>query len=286
MPERELPRKPEPAILTKPFVEGIHPYTMMFLFLAYQEGAYLFLKDDLQRKLFDLYFTGNLTIEEQKNIKGRVNLENEIKQGFIILRNHVSTEIRNVFKESLLPYFKKSDISYIVDTESERKKYTTANKSILLKRAKSESQIKKMREATKKYWQNPENRRKITKALKQAANRPETVEKKRKIQKELWQDPKFREKVQKGLINSKKKEDTPEVKKMRSERAKRIWQNPDYRIKRGDSRRLALENPELIQKLREATINLWKDPEYRERVLESRRKTYEAQKKAKRQEQK
>src|SRR3989344_333388 len=109
MPEREVPQKPKPDILTKPFVKGLHPYTMMFLFLAYEEGAHERLNDDLQRNLFDLYFTGELTIAGQDNPMGRTNLEKEITAGFAILRLNVSDELNNIFTEKQLPYFKESD---------------------------------------------------------------------------------------------------------------------------------------------------------------------------------
>lgn len=285
MREREIYVRPKtPDILTKPFNEGVHPYTMMFLFLAYQEGAHTYFKDDLQRKLFDLYFTSDLSIEGQKDISGRINLEKEIREGFAILRQNASNKLNDLFTEKRVVYFKKSDMNFVSNTEEERKKYAFVNRSISHKKAKSEAQIKKMKETTKKFWQNPENRKKITEALKIAANRPETIEKKRKTQKKLWESPEFREKVQKSLLSAKRKEATPEVKKIRSERARKNWENPEYRIKRDNSRRLALENPELIQRFSDATINLWKDPQYRARVLESRKKTYEARKKAKQQE--
>ena len=130
MVERGLTRQPIPDILTKQFVDGVHPYTMMFLYLAYQEGAHERLEDDLQRKLFDLYFTGGLTIGGQKNIKGRMNLEKEIIKGFEILMQNASDSLNQFFNENRLPFFKIGDIPFVSESDIELKKHKFSNQSM------------------------------------------------------------------------------------------------------------------------------------------------------------
>jgi hypothetical protein len=115
------PKLPDIA-MGAPFVEGLHPYTMMFLYLAYQEGAHRFLADDLQRNLLDLYYTGNLTISRQENPLGRKNLEAELIDGFKRLRGAVSKDVDQAFKPSMLPYFKEEDMTYLTDIKGEKKK--------------------------------------------------------------------------------------------------------------------------------------------------------------------
>lgn len=130
MRERELPRKPEPDILTKQFDKSIHPYTMMFLYLAYSERAHLFLKDDLQRQLFDLYFTGNLTIAGQEKKTGKINLEKEIREGFATLRQNASDRLNQFFNENRLPFFKIGDIPFVSESDIELKKHKFSNQSM------------------------------------------------------------------------------------------------------------------------------------------------------------
>lgn len=229
MTERELPRKPIPDILTKPFVEGIHPYTMMFLGLAYQEGAFKgFSKRQLE--VFDRYYIDGLTIEGQYDYRTRGNLSTLIKMGFETLRRNVSDKVNEAFPDRLLPYFKKKDLPFVSNMKQEKNKYWHANASLGKKMAnisdearaiiserkkedwKKRSYRLKVKEGQKRAFADPEVKKRRSKASKirtvaktQAVNelnsRPFSQERRKKIasaSKRNWEDLNYREKVKEG----------------------------------------------------------------------------------------
>ena len=212
MRERESIMRPKsdgiPEISKKPFVEGIHPYTMMFLGLAYQEGAYKELSKR-QLEVFDRYYIDGLTIEGQYDYRARGNLSTLIRNGFETLRRNVSDEVNEAFRESILPYFKVTDCPYIKGGKAERRKIINANSS-----------MRRKGKAGNSFSQ-------------------ETKDKIRNKLIESWQKEKDRENRLRGLRTRKRlsKEERAQI----SERSKALWQDDTYRALVKEGQRKARE---------------------------------------------
>lgn len=199
MVERAIPRKPEPDLLTKPFVEGIHPYTMMFLYLAYQEGAYKgFSKRQLE--VFDRYYIDNLTIEGQYDYTTRGNMSTLIRMGFEALRRNVSDKVNEAFPDRLLPYFKEKDLPFIKDSKKERKKRGYANRSMTQKgRQRSKETKLKIGQTQTANWQIDEHRNKTLTRHQKATSKKSYRDNLSNSVTLLWQDETYKEKGLKNL---------------------------------------------------------------------------------------
>ena len=119
----------------------------------------------------------------------------------------------------------------------------------------SEEQKRKISEAMKKHYENPEYRKKHSEAMKKAYENPEVIKKISNASKKVWQNPELREK--------------------HSEALKKRYENPEYRKKHSESIKKAYENPEIIKKISNASKKMWQNPEMREKYSEAMKKRYE-----------
>lgn len=146
MIEREILVSPNgdgrPDILKKPFSPDIHPYTMMFLYLAYEEGAHKKLPGQ-HIKVFDDYFTGDDTIKDEKDEKFKRDREIIIRNGFKILRKNSSDRLNQFFNENRLPFFKIGDNLFVNDSDIELKKHKFSNQSMKMMGSKLSEEHKR-----------------------------------------------------------------------------------------------------------------------------------------------
>ncbi len=210
MVEQEVPfRSKKPDISTEQFIESVHPYTMMFLFLAYEQGAFKSMTE-LQREIFDRYYTDGLTIEGQFNFIGRQNLENQIKDGFSRIRKSIPDKYNEFFTEKQLPFFKKSDIPFVDDAEAERRKFDSANRSISrMGKKKSEETKRKISLKKIKNWNDYKYREIVLKKMTEVKRTPEFSDRVRATTRKYWEDPNNRKRM--------------------SETATEKWKDPIYR---------------------------------------------------------
>lgn len=127
----------------------------------------------------------------------------------------------------------------------------------------SDKTKKKISEATKKRWADPEFKSKMLESHKHrkkpTSTRVMSVEeaKKRGIRmKQLWQDVEFRERV----LKARKQSITTERRLLVSNRMKSLWQDPEFRLKMSLTK---TKTPESIEKCRQSMIKRWQDPEYK-----------------------
>ena len=243
MRERELIIRPksdgDPDILKKRFTQDIHPYTMMFLYLAYKEGAYKHL-GKLQREDFDRYYIDGLTIEGQFDYRARGNLSTLIRKGFETLRRNVSDEVNKAFPDSLVPYFKETDIPYVTDGKVERKKLVNANRSMALKGSKRSEETKlKIGQTQIANWQNEKHREYVIDRHHRATSTQTYRDNLSVAMERLWrQDPAYRERGLKNLEQARKKSSLTEANRVRM---KMIKEDPEYRARVRESQRKAHE---------------------------------------------
>lgn len=204
MERREHTVRPKiPDILTKQFKESVHPYTMMFLYLSYEQGAYKNLTE-LQREIFDRYYTDGLTIEGQYDFVGRHNLENIIISGFSRIRSGISEELNVEFRVDYTPKFKLEDRPYISDEEKiiiqKAKMSLTRKGRIVPKKTR-----KKMSESMLNWLSVPENKQSLSTRQK---GRVFSAEHRRRLKEAKirdWNDSKKKKKMLKALAEGRRK---------------------------------------------------------------------------------
>lgn len=140
----------------------------------------------------------------------------------------------------------------------------------------SASTKKKLSEIVRKHWANPESRAKrmTPQKLQHLANQS----------RKAWQDPDLRKKISDA---QKKGWSDPKVKESHSQRAKLLQQDPEYRKRISNSLKAVWSDKNLRQRQSEntkaaylvpgrkeqmsnATKHLWQDPVWRSRVLQAR----------------
>lgn len=204
MVERGSVRQPVPDILTKQFVESVHPYTMMFLFLAYQEGAHKKMSQQ-QIRVFDGYFTGNKTFKDHKSKEFREVKAAIIRDGFKILRQNTSERINQFFNDNRLPYFKIGDIPFVNDSDIELKKHKFSDQSMRMMGSKlSEEHKRNIGIKMKGRRFSDETREKMRLAKLGTKQSDETIAKRMAKVNELWRDDEFRKRM-KAISDSRRK---------------------------------------------------------------------------------
>lgn len=109
-------------------------------------------------------------------------------------------------------------------------------------------------ERSKRYWSNPENRRKHGETIRGQ-----------------WQDPEYREN---HIDKQKKRWSNPELRKRNSELHRALWLDASYKAKSIEGRRWWTGSPE-CRSLRSAQSKArWKDPEFRARMSKIRREMW------------
>ena len=162
-------------------------------------------------------------------------------------------------------------------SEAQKKRYENPEErkktSEKIKVALSNPEIKKkLSEAAKKRFQNPEEKRKISKAQIGKKHSKETRKKRSDAMKKRWQDPEIKKKHSEA---QKKRFVNLEERKKLSESVKKTWQNPELREKQSEAVKKAHENPEVIKKISNASKKMWQNPELREKYSEAMKKRYE-----------
>ena len=147
----------------------------------------------------------------------------------------------------------------------------------------SEETRKKLKEANKKKWSDPEyrrkqteghkgksvseeTRRKISEANKKRCSDPEYRRKISEIQKKVHADPEYRKRISetsKGRIH------TEETKRRMSETAKERWSDPEVRRKRTEANKKSHSDPEVRRKMSEALKGKEKSEETRRKIAET-----------------
>ena len=135
----------------------------------------------------------------------------------------------------------------------------------------TEEQKRKISEAVKKAYENPEMRKKHSEAIKKAYENPEYRKKLSEANKKRFQNPEEREKQSEA---QKKRYENPEMRKKHSEAIKKAYENPEYREKLSEAIKKAYENPEVIKKISNASKKMWQNPEMREKLSEAIKKAY------------
>ena len=136
----------------------------------------------------------------------------------------------------------------------------------------SEEQKRKISEAMKKRYENPEYRKKHSEAMKKAYENPEVIKKISNASKKMWQNPELREKHSEAL---KKRYENPELRKKLSEAQKKRFQNTEEKKKHSEANKKAWENPELREKQSEAIKKAWENPEIKEKQSEAQKKRFQ-----------
>ena len=136
----------------------------------------------------------------------------------------------------------------------------------------TEEHKRKLSEAQKKRYENPEEREKIGKAVKKRYENPEEREKHSESIKKAYENPELREKLSEA---QKKRYENPEERKKISEAVKKRWQNSDYKKKTSEAIKKAWENFETRKKTSKAIKKAWENPELREKQSNAVKKAYE-----------
>ena len=154
----------------------------------------------------------------------------------------------------------------------------------------SEETRKKISEAMKKRYENPEEREKTGKASKKAYENPELREKlSLSVRKAFIKNPEIKEKISFAV---KKRFQNPEERKKTSEASKKMWQNSEIREKIIEAQKKRFQNPEERKKLSEAqkkryenleerkktseaSNKMWQNPEIKKKHFEAIKKAYE-----------
>ena len=114
----------------------------------------------------------------------------------------------------------------------------------------SEETRKKLKEASKKKWADPEYRKRVSEALK-------------KVQKKVHSDPEY-------LRKQSEVHSDPEFRRKISEANKKKWSDPEYRKKQSEARKGQVRSEEARKHLAEANKKKWSDPEYLRKQSEVR----------------
>ncbi len=204
MVEQEVPfRSKKPDILTEQFNKSVHPYTMMFLFQSYEQGAYRYLTE-LQREIFDRYYTDDLTIEGQYDSVGRQNLQKIIFSAFNQIRANISDELNLTFRPEMTPKFKIQDRSFISKEEKiilQKAKMSLTRKGRIVPQKTKD----KMSAAMIRWLEKPENRINISIRQKGRTFSQQHREKLREAKRKDWNDDEKRKKMLKALEEGRKK---------------------------------------------------------------------------------
>ena len=107
---------------------------------------------------------------------------------------------------------------------------------------------KKVSQAMKKHWKDPEYRRKISEAVKRQ-----------------WQNPEIRRKMIEGSDGKSRER--------KRETMKKLWQTKEYRQRVLPKIIAANKSEERRRKISRISKEKWKDPEYRRKVIEGLRKS-------------
>ncbi len=138
-----------------------------------------------------------------------------------------------------------------------------------------------MQNISRKIWSNPKHREFISQRMKEVSSSPAWKKRQRAIAKALWKDPSYRANFPKEhfVKMGKKLWEKEGVREMHSEKAKKQWEDADFRkkviatIKKTGKRRIA-ENPNMMKemsvKAAKSLKKKWKEKEYKERVVRNR----------------
>ena len=152
-------------------------------------------------------------------------------------------------------------------SEETRKKISEAMK----KRYENPEERKKLSESVKKTWQNPELREKQSEAIKKAWENPELREKQSDAIKKAWENPEIKKKISEAV---KKAYENPEVRKKISEASKKMWQNPEIKKKHFEAIKKAWENSGIKKEHSEAQKKRYENPEERKKHSEAIKKAF------------
>jgi len=133
-----------------------------------------------------------------------------------------------------------------------------SNKGHLSKETKEKLSI-----SSRKMWEDPDFKQKMSKKIKEACSTDEVRNKRSAIAKALWNDPDYRERQMKIILE---RTSDPEYKKKCSNTHKERCSNPEVRKKMSDSAKKSSARPE-IKEIQ--SINMkkrWTDPEYKEQM--------------------
>lgn len=140
---------------------------------------------------------------------------------------------------------------------------------------------KSMKEISLKIWSNPERRKFLSNLMKEKNGTSEARKRQSKISKELWKDPAYKSKYSQehfrnaGLALWSK----PGIKELHREKAKKQWENPEFRrmvseaTRERNLKRLETQPDfmrELAQKSAASLRNKWKLTEYKDKVIKSK----------------
>ncbi len=151
----------------------------------------------------------------------------------------------------------------------------------------TEEHRRKLSEAQKKRYENPEERKKTSEKIKVALSNPEIKKKLSEAAKKRFQNPEEKRKISKAQIGKKHSKETrkkrsetmkkrwkdPEIKKKHSEAQKKRFVNLEERKKLSESVKKTWQNPELRRIQSGISKKMWENSEIRERILETLKKT-------------
>ena len=106
----------------------------------------------------------------------------------------------------------------------------------------TEEHKRKLSEAQKKRYENPELKKKTSEAVKKRYENPEERKKTSEAIKKRYENPEYRKKLSEA---QKKRYENPEERKKTSETSKKMWQNSDTKKKISEAQKKRYENPEL-----------------------------------------
>jgi len=122
---------------------------------------------------------------------------------------------------------------------------------------------RKMSEARKKSWRDPEYKKRMSLKIKEGWNNLETRQKMSRSQKKLWEDPEYRK--EKSLKN-KESWGNLETRKKVSKSLKERWKDSEYIEKMSKVRKKVWKDPEYKKKMSNIHKNLWKNSDFRKKM--------------------
>jgi DNA gyrase/topoisomerase IV subunit A/intein/homing endonuclease len=138
-----------------------------------------------------------------------------------------------------------------------------------------------MQNISRKIWSNPKHREFVSNHMKKVSSSPAWKKRQSAIAKSLWKDPAYRANFPEEhfVKMGKKAWEGERMQKIQSEKAKRQWQDAEFRkkmivaIKKTNKKRIA-ENPDMMKELSiksaKSLKKKWKEEGYKERVVRSR----------------
>ena len=137
------------------------------------------------------------------------------------------------------------------------------------------------RKISQKIWSDFSHREFISYRTKEITSNPKWKKRQRAISKALWRDPKYRAKYPQDhfIRMDKKLWENEGMRDFHSEKARKQWQDPEFRQKilkasQKANRKRLKENPETMKRLaQKAAVSLkkkWENTEYKERVIKSK----------------